>query len=423
MARTLQQSPPEKLAQQLRNAQVIALGDLHGSYLKLVETLLATGLVSMPPQTVEEFKALADYFHESIQSEPRYKKDLNPYQAYANLKLTGLTHQEALIQLKRRGFMPKELTELEQRRAHYQKLYQQFQPLFQKMEWTGKPNQQLILIGDALCDRGPLDQLTLDLVEHLTQDHPERIIRLASNHDYAVLQSLTQQHMNMDWLVGGSMGRALMIAEKPDWVQVHLAPSGKQQVELTIKPPEEFLSLARLTERYARYLRDSKLLHYRENSQTLFSHAPINQAELKSLEKTLNHYQYLPAEANQPFQIPPLLKSANSLWQDYVENAFKHRELSKVMHDMLIGQGLTGFLWIRSKLDCLKDLPWKGQGVKALVHGHDQTSQESGFNMTKAAFNNPLDSPYVVVNLDQNTRKGISTGHHEQEASRLYYES
>jgi hypothetical protein len=126
----------------LKNAKLVAVGDLHASYYKLIETLLAANLIAMPPETAKALLAL-------VQDEKG---------------ITGTV-------------------------AERQALYAQVKALIPQMQWVGG-NRQLLLIGDVLADRGPFDNITLDIIEYLTKDHPERLIRLASNHDHEALKHL-----------------------------------------------------------------------------------------------------------------------------------------------------------------------------------------------------------------------------------------
>lgn len=147
----------------LKHAPVVALGDLHGSYAKLVETLLLSDMITMPPEIATRLK--------NIMNDPRnFSDDMNELNA----------------------------------------LYDELKAVIPHIEWKG--NRTLLLIGDVLSDRGPCDLFTLKIIEHLTQDgHDDRFIRIASNHDHNVLPNLIH---NMNTLnPADSINRARSLAE------------------------------------------------------------------------------------------------------------------------------------------------------------------------------------------------------------------
>lgn len=427
-ARTLD---PRRLPTHLEGAKIIALGDLHGSYHKLAETLIAAGLVSMPSQSAARFRVLSEAFRGEIASEKHYPPSRNVYQCYVTSRLNGKSPEKALKMLLQNGFTGVEVEDVSRRRETYRDYYNQLRPLIREMEWIGKPGQQFVLIGDALSDRGPLDHLTLDIVEHLNPENANRIIWLASNHDHAGMQSFIHKRLVLGWQTAGSLGRSLLISRKPDQVQVRFTPDG-EKIKVQIEPVLQEESGRHFADRYKRYLQDSRLMHYKADSKTLFTHAPIVDDNLDALNTVLWLYYpdcIQPAETNPDnissadVQKPLGIDWANRFWKTYVEKVFCKKALEGPVETLLMGErAYNGFLWRRESLNDERVLPFYGGGVNALVHGHDQQSLNSRFATQKQAEHADLIPEYTVVNLDQQTRKGIHNNSAEEDDSTLYVE-
>ena len=323
-----------------------------------METLVATDLITMPQATAERFMLLA--LHPTNFS-------MNP---------------------ERLAWLDREL-----------------QALIPQMRWKGE-DRQLILIGDVLSDRGPLDTVTLALIRHFSQQAPERIVRLASNHDHNVLGYLLDEESLM----------------RPEFI-----PSMSRASEVACFN-QQFGTLAA---QYYEYLSCSKLLHFDTESQTLFAHAPITQAHLKSLEPFLKlvrdrvphqlEREPLPVDnIEHPERVTHFVDKANQLYQEYVlmnqasYNEFVQdlptaeacreslRHYQQVIDPLLTGE--DGFLWARNDLTKRISLPFLKAGVKTLVHGHDVQSASSPFSLR--ALGTRANADYVVANLEQNVRKG-----------------
>jgi hypothetical protein len=329
--------PAKEAAEPLSKANVVGLGDLHGVYRKLVETLGMANMMQMPTEVAQRFVELANH-PDNYSDHPR--------------KLAALS---------------KELHKL-----------------VPAMKWTGG-DRTLVLIGDVIGDRGPFDQITQSIIEHLTRDNPGRIVRIAGNHEHNVLRHMIYKLNGIDDSCTPSLARSYAIA----------GSSLPQELELK--------------EQYGRYIGKTQLLHYDPKSKTLYTHAPIHKdnaqqliawlqskSEAYGLGKVLN-YEEMKTEQD----MSRFVKQANRAYQQYVAKAIKSGALDLKTEEMLItANDGHGFLWRRSKLDREADLPFKECGVKRIVHGHDNLSQESPFGVEK----NPS-SGYQVVNLDQDARK------------------
>jgi hypothetical protein len=324
-------------ALQLREAKTVTLGDLHGSYRKLVETLVAADLLTMPAEVARQFAHLA--------SQPANFSPLT----------MELSHQAS-----------------------------QLKQMVPFMKWKGGSDRKLILAGDVIGDRGPLDQVTLEIIHQLTRKQPDRIVRIGSNHDHNVLRYMT---LGLDGM-GGSFTTSMQNAYK-----IAMGPS---QVKA-------------LREQYFDYLAHSKLMHYDPASKTLYTHAPVTKQHIKQLielmkakreQLGLNEVHEYEA-IHTPEDLLGFVDQVNRFYQHYIRQAAEQKRLDLDIESVLVGfDSADGFLWSRSPLRKEDDLPFRAQGVERLVHGHDQLSQDSPFSLDQGT-----GGGYRIINLDQDTRK------------------
>ncbi len=428
MPRTLK---PENLSSHLQGAKLIALGDLHGSYQKLVETLLATGLATMPPDSAKSFREISDALAQDILTEPNYPPGANPFRRYVTSRINGNSPQRSERLLKMAAFSKEAIDDINQRQKRYQGFYQQLRPLIQQLRWTGAEGQQLLLIGDVLSDRGALDFLTLDVIDQITQDNPKRLITLASNHDHAGMQTLIYAMFPMGWNTAASLGRSLLMATDSErQVRVAIHPEG-EAVQMSLRPAWSPGSIFDLRDRYHRYVQASQLVHYRPESKTLFTHAPINPVEVSRLNDVLSqrYLECAPVPQSDSKSGRARLSDigfwqswANRFWQTYAGKAFEENSLKTPVEELLESmEPEQGFLWRRDALKEEASLPFFNNGVQMLVHGHDRGSVDSPFSVHHQWSAPAGKAPYSVVNLDQDTRKTLHSVENHQECS-LYAE-
>ncbi|WP_373533584.1 hypothetical protein [Vampirovibrio sp.] len=421
---------PQFLPARLMYAPLIALGDLHGSYQKLVETLIFTGLATMPPQPAARFQTLSEAFKREIVSEKKYPSGRNAYECYAISQLNGKTHAESLERLRTSGFTPEEIDDLSHRRSVYKHYYRQLSLLIQELTWCGQPGQQLVLIGDVLSDRGPLDHLTLDIIQQLNPKNADHLVCLASNHDHAGLQTLINKRFSLNWETGGSLGRSILIADRDNYVQVRLI-AAEDKVQVQLESPAKGESGQHFLKQFKRYLQNSKLIHYNPASKTLFTHAPVINQDLQSLQDILNQYyqdgcravqqQFEKKGTKEPGK-PFGLSWANRFWKTYVQQVFQEKKLILPVENFLREKGNDGgFLWRRHDIHDPAVLPTAALDVETLVHGHDRQSVNSQFSVEQQIRDGNLTPDFTVINLDQRIRKSNSRSMWEGE-SRLYVE-
>lgn len=364
---------PQQAGQVLKTANTTVVGDMHGSYYKLVETLIAADLIEMSPSDARTFVFLA-------KSERNNSSD------------------------------PEELA----------LLCRDMKTIISGMKWKGG-DRKLILMGDMLADRGPLDNITLDIVKHLSQQTPaENIVRIASNHDHTVLATLLKSRSyKMHSSCNRSISNALKFKESDP------------------KLYQEFVQNA------LDYLQASKLMYLDKENKILYTHAPISTKELRDLNSLI---KLICKSKNQ--EEPPSLSRikdlngvgdfadrANAMYQEYVEtcakviNAPNQAAIAEIKQRLFNVQTIyeqdcfrgesneelrkvqgakQGFLWARNELKEQSQLPFIQAGVETLVHGHDsQSAQQSPFSILNTAPNivGSNAAHYTVINLDQNIRK------------------
>lgn len=342
----------EQTAEVMKSAKRVVVGDMHASFHKLVEMLVLADMVEMPAYAAKRFVELANQANDR-------KLDI------------------------------KKLAQVER----------DLRRVVSTFRWTGG-DRQLILMGDLLSDRGPLDSITMAIIRKLRNQAPDQITHLASNHDHNVLWKLMTDSMTTIPEQSTSMDRAIETADKNN-------------------------DLDNLICRYFDHLSDSKLLYLDEKSKTLYAHAPISMKQLRDLQPLLGPDAPKIDEIKDLDGVRRFVKAANRFYSDYVEQnreVFQERvtedftkqmrtDISKdiALHERrqqveakLVGE--DGFLWVRNLLDKKEDLPFHKAGVKALIHGHDlQTIESSPFNLLKGREKAP---DFTVITLDQLVRKG-----------------
>jgi hypothetical protein len=370
----------DQIQDRLESANSICIGDLHGSYQKLVETLISSGFATMPKESAEKFVSLSQKFEELITDNP-YLENYSPQEA----------PKSAFERLMERMFKtaPKECpTAISQAKQ----LETELLGVVKTMRWTGDSGQKLILIGDIIGDRGISDTLTLSVLSHLSQDNSDRFIRIASNHDHCAATYLLngERTMNRD----ESQQRALMITSNP----------------------------SELKDLYLSHLNQLKLLHYDKNSQTLYSHAPITPGNIEALIDNLKKEELIdPDFAYEDINkdtIGAFVEIANYFYKETISFPFQNGlSMLDPVAEETFNNPDDGFLWQRCHYTESEDLPLNGQGVQTLVHGHDSGSgKDSPFSIDRKT--NATQNSTKIVNLDNTVRK--APGYKTTEDCRLF---
>lgn len=190
---------------QLAHKSIIVQGDLHGSYLKLLETLAVCGLIAIPTADVPK------WLKNSEDMDKQIGKDAN-----------FIANRDEAKQIE--GELLK---------------------LAQRVEWVGG-DRQLILLGDIIGDRGPLDTVTMALLHHLKTKAPNGLVWINGNHDFSVATDYAD-----------SQPRVVLTAffGKQSWLAQH--QSYFRSWRLRSKTEE-----AQLKEQYCQFYKNSQLFHY-----------------------------------------------------------------------------------------------------------------------------------------------------------------
>jgi hypothetical protein len=345
----------QEAAKKLKTAKVVALGDLHGSYRKLIETLVAADMIRMPMAAAERFKELAGHSW-NYSARPSRLQDLDF----------------------------------------------ELQPVFSTLEWTGG-DRKFILIGDVISDRGPFDQSTMELIEtlkrQLNKDDKKRIVQIVGNHDHNVLRSGKLGYSAINEGQTNSLIKAKLIAEAMD------PENGLTQLN------EQYAAYLMQSE-LMHFDSESKTLYvhapiHKENVEQLIALLQKQNEEAAQAAGSVGmaaDYNRVKDydEMNTEEDLQQFIAIANHGYRNYVRNVLRTGQLCPDIEAVLCNDvwGRQGFLWRRSMLDQEVDLPFKQCGVKRLVHGHDLLSKESPFSIDKKP-----NSEYSVVNLDQWVRK------------------
>jgi hypothetical protein len=357
----------DQVEDRIASAKSICIGDLHGSYEKLVETLIATNLASMPKESAKRYVELSKKLETLIVTNPGLE-EIKPQDP-------PKTSFERLMEKMFKAPPKQSLTEIEKAAN----LQAEIIDLLKTMKWSGPEGQKLILIGDIIGDRGVTDTITLELLSHLSAKSPDRIIRIASNHDHCAAAYLLKKDSRINH--HESQLRAFQLSKDHD-------------------------SLVSL---YREHLAELKLMHYDSDTQTLYSHAPITPANFETLIANLKEEGFIDQELRyqdiNEDTIAEFVEISNAFYREAILFPFENG-LDSIDYkvEATVNDSNNGFLWRRCRYADIADIPLVHQGVKTIVHGHDSSSQaNSPYSVDRAAKNS--ESPITIVNLDNQLRK------------------
>lgn len=370
----------DRIQDKIADAKTICLGDLHGSYEKLVETLISTGLATMPKESALKFVKASKELEELVSNNP-YLETITPQEPPKSTF-------ERLMERVFKTPQKESPTAIAQAKILQSDLIESLKTL----RWTGAEGQKLILIGDMIGDRGVSDTLTLTVLSHLSKEDPNRLIRIASNHDHCAANFLLngERTMNHD----ESQARAFKLSDNH----------------------------TELRELYLNHLKELKLLHYDKSSKTLYSHAPITPENFESLIANLKEEGFIDQELGykdiNDNTIEEFIEIANQFYKEAVTFPFENG-LSGFdpIAEQTLNDSKDGFFWKRCQYSNSKDLPLVNQGVETVVHGHDKSSGvDSPFAIDRRKYEGEIKTK--VVNLDNTVRK--SPGFENTENCRLF---
>lgn len=347
----------QEASQQLITAKSIALGDIHGSYEKLVETLITAGLATMPSDKAERFVKISGEFEDLVAKNPHLS--------------------EPTV------------------RERAKEMHTQLSELLEAVTWIGGEDRELILLGDLLADRGVTDTLTLQLLNRLSRENPERFIKLTSNHD----------HCAIHYLLTGEIHQS-MLSKTP----VSFAESQVRAFKLSDNQDQ-------LRGAYLEHIASLKLMHYDRDSKSLYAHAPIKPENIRFLINELKEFNYLGKDFEYEHvnsdTIQDFVELANQFYKDSVLFPFEYNLKSlNPRVEQLINTDPEGLVWPRTKYQKINELPTLNGAVEIMIHGHASNSRHSSpFSID---FINDKNSPiledlsdilFSVICLDNEVRK------------------
>ncbi|MFH1287014.1 MAG: hypothetical protein ABII02_04690 [Candidatus Magasanikbacteria bacterium] len=221
------QSPEEIL----KNAKLVAIGDAHGSALKVLENAVLSEMITMPEEKARQFKKI--YTEMAQLADPiTFKTQSTPFET-----------EERLI-----GFKEKQKEALE---------------LLDSIEWIGG-DREMVFLGDLISDRGLSDLLTMKILKKIKADGGN-IVTLAGNHDMQPVLTIAKHQKKPLSRYKGigdgqkvSSGRSLATEHKTTNIQMK-----------------------------GFYIRQ-KLFHYDEETKSLFTHAPLSQGHIDELKQAIS---------------------------------------------------------------------------------------------------------------------------------------
>jgi hypothetical protein len=305
----------------ISNTRHLAVGDLHGSWERLLETLVVANLTRLTPKQAAAFYKLSDDYYALLQKSPQFDDPHVVKQA--------------------------------------QVLAHQYLTLLNGLTWQGG-RRQLTLMGDTVCDRGQSDLFILALLDTMRHsakqqgvDDPFQIIY--SNHDHKALKLFYDHYLH-------------------DQQPTYHVFIGRwfQNYQLVKQDPQLFKSMQRL---YKDHFSRQRTLHYEPKQQALFSHGAINQTLTQDLLQHLG--VSAPHAARSSRQLQSLVHQVNKkVQQHYIRPALVKApdEVAKVrIQTHLKAPHLEQFLAARKHLTTPNQIPFSSTALRYHVHGHTIT--------------------------------------------------
>ncbi|MCA9842642.1 MAG: hypothetical protein KC475_11030 [Cyanobacteria bacterium HKST-UBA03] len=338
-------------------ASRVVVGDMHGNWLKLLETLLVGGLITFQTpggssdalKPLTTIRDLGEQLNRAIDADP-------------NLEQRAV--RDSIWELK-------------------DKLLEQFQTI----RWTDE-NRQLLLLGDVIADRGPLDYVTMGLIRAINRtdddgsvdDHTnykDRIAYLTGNHDHGVYQYYT-------------FGESPLLGEANH--QENRYRSLVNSLKLMQDDPGRWDDLKK---QYQQFLGHAKVMLYNPDEKTLYVHAPVRRQEMNGLvdmvcnyAQTFNFTRWKYNEIIHNVAMNQFVDDANELYHFHINYGFEHPQAELVLEDENLkaaDQVFQDFFWVRTFADSQAFLPFyepsiSRQLVCRLVHGHTNDTVMSQYS-------------------------------------------
>lgn len=278
-----------EISNELQTAEKIAIGDLHGSFVKLIETLVAGGMAHIESGKAEKLIELSqicrDIFYnfalaadtrKNIRSDWKHYKLNRATLVFSNQpNFSWVTNSEGSFSYHPQLDLAKSIIDPKTGQKdlpflmgikQYKLAYTELKEIMSEVVWIGG-DRKLLMLGDVLGDRGVSDYLTMTLIESLRNqaklagnNNPIEII--ASNHDLGIIG------------VDPNIGQ-------------YSAPNNSYGTSFLLE------SIDDIENKYSEYFYQLKMFHYDTNTDSFFAHSRIssdirNNPDTKSINNCAN---------------------------------------------------------------------------------------------------------------------------------------
>ncbi len=279
---------------------LVAIGDLHGNWLALIQYLLLEKIIDLTPEDFQELAEISNntYIQQLKNTKTQYNHcDLNiqelsdtintTLQEIKRLESLFSAEDKAALQAKKNDLMFQE-EELAVAKKYERKVGLQFHILTDKVNADGLQFKEILarvkildtkkivlLLGDELFDRGRCDWNTKMLITHLRKNR--MILRsLLSNHAVEALYNYLTKNWDID------TPPRLMRDDLPQFYDSAI----NEKVLLDLKLVSQEI-IERLTKNWVDTL---NLITYSrtESGITIYTHAPVGLETIKALAKKYN---------------------------------------------------------------------------------------------------------------------------------------
>jgi hypothetical protein len=280
-----------KVAEKLKTAETVVLGDLHASSLKLLETLVMSEMVYLPADKAKRFMDNIEQIGEEF-----FGVEGSENQGLIkNIQFVPGTFETSNPQVdiqKTEALHPGKL-------ARMRKMYKEIIEIIPHISWKGSSNRKLLLIGDVIFDRNVCDSITIRLL--------------------AQIESEAQKHGNQKPFV--------ITASNHDWKYfVDFYKDSRSHAFSRVFESENNMKIL-----YREYYKNLDFCHYDEKTQSLFAHTSLNmEGKIYSWEilKVILGY-----EAHETIDPKDFEKRSNEYIRSILSKESEYREGKEITND------------------------------------------------------------------------------------------
>lgn len=350
-----------EIKMQLEQAEMIALGDAHASVLKILETAIMAGLITMPEKEATLFQ-----------------------QEYATLLSLG--RQMGIIT-----------------QTEFKTQEQKVIKALEAVRWSGE-QRQYVLIGDTINDRGLSDKLVMKLIEKIRATGGNITI-LASNHDLDVVI----EYISM--LEPTIPPKTIIPTQK---LSRYRSYEYKNAEEMRKNIEQEYLS----------YIKNQKLLLYNEENKTLFSHALITQEQIKTIRNHIRFTEEITEHNIKEFirQVNNWYSTTIENLGDHTKPLSERIDIASIelIRTVVWSRNEPRIMATQGGYASQTELPLFGIAQR-FVHGHDQYADTaSPYNIVQEDNYQGDTTEYRIINIDTDVRKGLNNETYEPEETVIY---